>query len=125
VFDLFKEPEAPAPVVPKDLHLVKAVSADSAGNVECLYCQKPVPYAEAEAIGSEGLACVSCYVSAVPRLDAMANKQLRRESRQRLKLGFLVLLAMVAYFVFRIWIADAALKRDEPTFEPVFEFDVE
>lgn len=66
------------------------------------------------------MACVPCYISAVPRIDDMARKQLGRESRQRLKIGAVVILAMLAYFAFRVWVADTRLEQDEP----VFEFNV-
>ncbi len=57
---LLSDEKFPDPVVPPDLHLVKAVHADADGKVPCIWCGTRVPIATADMIGSDGYACASC-----------------------------------------------------------------
>jgi hypothetical protein len=94
------------PVIPADLHLVKAAKPDADGNVTCMFCGTAVPYASAEMIDSAGMACATCK----PREVALpATTKLQRRLWPWL-VGVPVVCVAVVY---GIWHHERAMDRAE------------
>lgn len=109
------DPKFPDPVVPPDLHLVRPVATDADGNVPCIYCRAPTPFAQALMIGSDGYACGRCNVVVVP--PPPSELSLRRSMWPWLLGGAAVVAAVVGLIVLA--------GRQEAARQPVDDRDAE
>jgi hypothetical protein len=75
---IFTEDKGREPVVPDDLHLVKAAPVDADGNVDCIYCRGKVAFAAASLIGSAGYACARCVAQTHQPVELPADVRIRR-----------------------------------------------
>src|SRR5262245_53521434 len=73
---ILSDPKDREPVIPPDLHLVKATKADADGNIACIFCGAKVPYAAAEMVGSTGMACGKCQVVPAPVEGTLKRRRL-------------------------------------------------
>jgi hypothetical protein len=97
-----RDPKAPAPVIPPDLHLVKPVTADADGNVTCIYCGARVAWSAAEMVGSHGFSC-GRHVPAALSPDT-------KIPRRVWPLALAIAAAIVVVVAFAVWL----YQRGEP-----------
>ena len=77
-FGIFRDDRGREPVVPDDLHLVKAAPVDADGNVDCIYCRGKVAFTAASLIGSHGYACSRCLAQTHAPVELPADVRIKR-----------------------------------------------
>ena len=107
VTGFLRDPKAPAPVIPPDLHLVKPVVADADGNVPCWWCGAKVAWRDAQMIGSEGY---SCGRHPAPAAQQPLNLTLPRRRMWPWAVG---IVAAIAGAIALIWWHQRSVARDE------------
>jgi hypothetical protein len=95
------------PVVPPDLHLVKAAKPDGDNNVPCMYCGTLVPYAAAVMIDSAGMACGTCQRPTGPALP------IDTKIRRRVWPWFVGGTLAAGLVLYGIWHHEQAMDRAE------------